>query len=122
MPVSYLLLFLKIPEHVQNVIGLSFARGLAGIGFAVATPCGSGLLGTHLPEGRGRTLAFAALAGGTPISSCCMVVILTSLSWSDWSWFWMGSRRSICRNQSVSIISHGVSLTLLALHGGFYRS
>lgn len=38
-------------------------RGLAGIGFAIGSPCGSALVGTYLEPGRMRSLAFAFMAG-----------------------------------------------------------
>jgi MFS family permease len=53
----------------QNMAALSAARGLAEIGHAMACPAASGIIATYFPQGRPRTLAFAALAGCGSIGS-----------------------------------------------------
>lgn len=53
----------ELDKTNQNVAALSAARALAGIGHAMACPAASGIIATYFPQGRPRTLAFAALAG-----------------------------------------------------------
>ena len=48
-------------------MGLSIVRALAGMGYAIATPAASGIVGTHFPQGKPKTMAFAAMAGGMSI-------------------------------------------------------
>jgi MFS family permease len=53
----------------QNIIGLSFARALAGVGFAVASPAAAGIVGTSFPQGKPRNMTFAAIAGAGAIGA-----------------------------------------------------
>jgi hypothetical protein len=71
-------------DSPQNVIALSTVRGLAGIGFAIGSPCGSAIIGTHLPRGKLRGMAFAAMAG-------CKSYLERNAhgSWGNRCWNWM---------------------------------
>ena len=63
MPVSVQPTVCSYHCSLKNLIGLSACRGLAGVGYAIATPAAYGTVGTYFPPGRLKTLAYSAMAG-----------------------------------------------------------
>lgn len=60
---SFYILWLLLSTFMPNLIGLSACRGLAGVGYAIATPAAYGTVGTYFPPGRLKTIAYSAMAG-----------------------------------------------------------
>lgn len=52
---------------MPNIAGLAATRALCGMGFAVACPAATGVIGSAFPAGRIRTAAFAALSGSAAL-------------------------------------------------------
>ena len=91
---------LQLLKLWQNVIGLSIVRALAGMGYAIATPAASGIIGTHFPPGKPKTMAFAAMAGGGSIV-LGRTSHLTPRSGRDRCWDRPASRRALHLGQPV---------------------
>ncbi|RXK35463.1 hypothetical protein M231_07275 [Tremella mesenterica] len=52
-----------ISSFMPNIIGLSFTRALAGIGYAVASPAAFGVIGNCFPTGRPKNIAYSVVTG-----------------------------------------------------------
>lgn len=60
-------IWLAASAFMPNIASLSIARALSGIGYAVACPAITGIIGSAFPAGRLRQVAFAALSGAAAL-------------------------------------------------------
>ncbi|GFZ50629.1 hypothetical protein JCM24511_08387 [Saitozyma sp. JCM 24511] len=67
--ITFCTVWIAISGFMPNIIGLSFARALAGAGFAVASPAAAGIVGTSFPQGRTKNMTFAAIAGAGAVGA-----------------------------------------------------
>ncbi|EIW66343.1 hypothetical protein TREMEDRAFT_65617 [Tremella mesenterica DSM 1558] len=66
---SFYVLWIFLSSFMPNLIGLSFTRAFAGIGYAIASPAASGTIGTCFPQGRPKTIAFSVMAGSGAVGA-----------------------------------------------------
>ncbi|PTB66876.1 MFS general substrate transporter [Trichoderma citrinoviride] len=70
-----------------NIVGVSFMRGLAGIGGGLLVPNAVALLTITFPPGRQRNLALALFASMGPVGGAGGCVFNGFfLQWTDWTW------------------------------------
>ncbi|RSH90888.1 hypothetical protein EHS25_010064 [Saitozyma podzolica] len=67
--ITFCTVWIAISGFMPNIIGLGFARALAGAGFAVASPAAAGIVGASFPQGRPKNMTFAAIAGAGAIGA-----------------------------------------------------
>ena len=60
---------LRADDAYQNRITLRVLRAISGLGLAIASPAGFGIIGVNFREEPGRTIAFAAPGAGAPIGA-----------------------------------------------------
>ncbi|KAF1971678.1 MFS general substrate transporter [Bimuria novae-zelandiae CBS 107.79] len=66
---AWWVLWSLISGFIRNIIGLSFARGLTGIGAAFMVPNAVALININLPPGKGRNVAMGLFGAMAPIGA-----------------------------------------------------
>jgi len=67
--------FSIISAVIKNRIGLCVLRAICGLGLAVASPAGFGIVGVTFQQEPARTVAFAAFGLGAPLGAACGTLI-----------------------------------------------
>ncbi|TXT07461.1 hypothetical protein VHUM_03181 [Vanrija humicola] len=83
--------FSFISGGMRHQLGLCIIRALTGLGLAVATPAGFGIIGVTFREEPGRTIAFAVFGLGNPIGASVGVLVggaIAGISARGWQYLY----------------------------------
>ncbi|TXT04777.1 hypothetical protein VHUM_04045 [Vanrija humicola] len=82
--------FSFISGSVRNQLALCIVRAFTGLGLAVATPAGFGIIGVTFRQEPARTIAFAVFGLGNPIGSSVGVLVggaVAGINAHGWQYF-----------------------------------
>ncbi|KAL1411914.1 hypothetical protein Q8F55_002900 [Vanrija albida] len=83
--------FSLISGGIRHQVALCVVRALTGLGLAVATPAGFGIIGVTFREEPGRTIAFAVFGLGNPIGASIGVLVggaIAGINAHGWQYFY----------------------------------
>ena len=72
--------FLKTDKRVQLRVPLCVIRDLAGLGFAIASPAGYGIIGANIRSEPERTIVFAAFGLDNPVGGSIGALMSAAVS------------------------------------------